>query len=104
VPAELLASGEVHRSVPFALARGAAVVRGVIDLLVVEAEEATVIERLEGPPSAEQRSRMEIRLEAVETLAPGRVVTGFFVVPGAPPVPVKRREGDQELQLPLFQS
>jgi hypothetical protein len=26
---------------------------------------------------------MEIRLEAVEALAPGRVVTGFFVVPGA---------------------
>ncbi|HLE71050.1 MAG TPA: 3'-5' exonuclease, partial [Vicinamibacteria bacterium] len=104
VPPELLASGEVHRRVPFALARGGAVMRGVIDLLVVKAEEATVIERLEGPPSAEQRSRMEIRLEAVEALAPGRTVTGFFVVPGAPPVSVKRRGGDEELQLPLFRS
>jgi hypothetical protein len=104
VPAELLASGEVHRLVPFALARGAAVVRGVIDLLVVEADKATVIERLPGPSSVDQRSWMETRLEAVEALAPGRVVTGFFVVPGAPPVPVKRRGGDEGLQLPLFQS
>jgi len=104
VPPELLASGEVHRLVPFALARGTAVVRGVIDLLVVETDKATVIERLDGPPSAEQRSRMEIRLEAVEALAPGRTVTGFFIVPGAPPVPVKRLGGDEGLQLTFFQS
>jgi ATP-dependent exoDNAse (exonuclease V) beta subunit len=56
VPAELLASGEVHRRVPFALARGAGVVRGVIDLLVVEADKATVIERLEGLPSCRARN------------------------------------------------
>jgi len=96
-PPELLGSGEVHRMVPFALARGAAVVRGVIDLLVVEADKATAIERLPGPPSAEQRSRMEICLEAVETLAPGRVVTGFFVVTGAPPVLVNRLAPGQPL-------
>jgi hypothetical protein len=36
------------------------VVRGLIDLLVVETDKATVIERLPGPPGAEQRSRMEI--------------------------------------------
>jgi len=47
---------------------------------------------------------MEICLEAVETLAPGRVVTGFFVVPGCPPVPVKRRGSDEGRKLPLFQS
>jgi ATP-dependent helicase/nuclease subunit A len=104
VPPELLGSGEVHRRVPFALARGGAVVRGIIDLLVVEAEEATVIERLSRPPSAEHRSQMEIRLEAVEVLAPGRTVRGFFLVRGVPPVLVKRHGGGEERQLPLFQS
>ncbi len=67
---------------PFALARGGAVVRGIVDLLLVAADEATVIERLEGPPSAEHRSQMETRLEAVEASAPGRVVTGYFLVKG----------------------
>ena len=71
---------------------------------MVKADKATVIERLDGPPSAEHRNQMEIRLEAVEALAPGRVVTGFFVVPGAPPVPVKRLGGDEGLQLTFFQS
>ena len=76
--------------VPFALARGGAVVRGIIDLLVVKADKATVIERLDGPPSAEHRNQMEIRLEAVEASAPGPVVTGYFLVEGR--------------QLSLFQS
>ena len=89
VPSELLGSGEVHRRVPFALARGGAVVRGVIDLLVVEADKATVIERLERPADEEHRRQMEIRIEAVEALAPGRV-TGYFLVEGR--------------QLSLFQS
>jgi ATP-dependent exoDNAse (exonuclease V) beta subunit len=89
VPPELLGSGEVHRRVPFALARGGAVVRGVIDLLVVEADKATVIERLERPADEEHRRQMEIRIEAVEALAPGRV-TGYFLVEGR--------------QLSLFQS
>jgi ATP-dependent exoDNAse (exonuclease V) beta subunit len=88
VPPELLGSGEVHRRVPFALARGGAVVRGIIDLLVVAADKATIIERLElsgGPPSAEHRNQMEIRMEAVEAIAPGRVVTGYFLVEGRQP-------------------
>ena len=46
-------------------------VRGIIDLLLVAADKATVIERLDGPPSAEHRNQMEIRLEAVEASAPG---------------------------------
>jgi len=103
VPPELLGSGEVHRRVPFALTRGGAVVRGVFDLLVVESNKATVISRLDGQPSAEDRIQMDIRLEAVETLAPGRTVTGYFLVPDGPPVSVKRRGGEGR-QLPLFQS
>lgn len=103
VPPELLGSGEVHPRVPFALARGGAVVRGVIDLLVVEADKATVIERLDGPPSADHRSQMDIRLEAVEALAPGRAVTGLFLVPDGPSVSVKRRADGEGRQLPLFQ-
>jgi hypothetical protein len=47
---------------------------------------------------------MEIRLEAVEVLAPGRTVRGFFLVRGVPPVLVKRHGGGEERQLPLFQS
>jgi hypothetical protein len=34
---------------------------------------------------------MEIRLEAVEALAPGRVVTGFFVVDEKPQLALFRR-------------
>jgi hypothetical protein len=102
VPPELLESGEVHRRVPFALARGGAVVRGIIGLLVVTPDEATVIERLHAPPSAEHRNQMEMRLEAVEALAPGRTATGLFLIPGEPPVSVNRRRGGEE-QLPLFQ-
>jgi ATP-dependent exoDNAse (exonuclease V) beta subunit len=105
LPAELLGSGEIYRRVPFAVARGAAVARGVIDLLVVENDKVTVIERLDRPPGAEPRNQMEVRLEAVEALAPGRVVTGLFVLPDAPPILAKRRSGgeEQEGQLPLFQ-
>ena len=102
IPPELLGSGELHRRVPFALARGGAVVRGVIDLLVVEADKATVIEPLEGPPSEEDRNRMHMRLEAVEALAPGRTVTGFFLLPEGPRVKVTRRRGGDGGQLSLF--
>ena len=47
---------------------------------------------------------MEIRLEAVEALAPGRTVRGFFIVPGASPVPVNRLRGAEGLKLSFFQS
>jgi ATP-dependent helicase/nuclease subunit A len=105
LPAELLGSGEIHRRVRFAVARGAAVARGVIDLLVVENDKVTLIERLDRPPGREQRNQMEVRLEAVEALAPGRAVSGLFVLPDAPPIQAKRRSGgeEQERQLPLFQ-
>jgi ATP-dependent helicase/nuclease subunit A len=102
LPPELLRSGRILRAVPFALARGSTVVRGVIDLLVVKDGEATVIERLPGPPSAEDRIRMDTRLEFVETLEPGRGVKGIFIFPGAPPMEVKLdggKESDQQLSL-----
>jgi ATP-dependent exoDNAse (exonuclease V) beta subunit len=102
VPAELLQSRDVRRRIPFALARGSSLLRGVIDLLAIDGDRATVIERLSGPPSEEHRNQMDIRLEAVEALAPGRTVTGLFLVPEGPPVPVERRRGGEERQLSLF--
>ena len=101
LPPELLSAREVHRRVPFTLARGTSVTRGVIDLLNIEPGVATVIERLSGPPGPEHRERMDTRLEAVEALAPGREVRGVFVFPGAPPLWVKRGV-NQDHQLPLF--
>ncbi|HEY7696794.1 MAG TPA: 3'-5' exonuclease, partial [Vicinamibacteria bacterium] len=100
--AELMGSGEVHRRVPFALARGGTALRGVIDLLVLSPGKAMVVERLNGPPDESHRHEMDIRLEAVEAVAPGREVTGLFVVPGAAPMPVSRRRGDPGAQLSLF--
>jgi superfamily I DNA/RNA helicase len=102
VPAELLASGEVYHGVPFALARGGAVVRGVMELLLVDGDRVMVVEHLEGPPGAEDRRRMDLRLEAVEAFAPTRVVTGLFLVPGSSPISVTRRKGGKGRQLPLF--
>ena len=102
VPNELLESRNVLRRVPFTLARGGSVLRGVIDVLVIDGDGSTVIERLSGPPTEDHRKQMEIRLEAVEALAPGRSVTGLFLVPEGPPVSVKLRPGGGERQLPLF--
>jgi ATP-dependent helicase/nuclease subunit A len=84
VPAHLLASGEVLRGVPFALARGGEVHRGVFDFLVIEPRSATVIERLAAPPNAPDLSRMDLRLDALADLAPGRDVEGLFVIGGLP--------------------
>ncbi len=99
VPDELLQAGEVRRRVPFAFARGGVVHRGVFDLLVVERARATVVERLPGPPSVQDRSRMEIRLEALAAIAPGREVMGLYLLPGAPPETVKRRVAGPQLSL-----
>jgi ATP-dependent exoDNAse (exonuclease V) beta subunit len=103
VPSELLGSGEVYRRVPFSVARGGAVERGVIDLLVVETDKATVIERLDGPPSMENRKQMDVRLQVVQALIPGREVRGLLLVPGSHPTVIRRNGGD-ERQLRLFQS
>ncbi len=104
VEAGLLGAGEVYHRLPFALARGGSPERGVIDLLVVEAEEARIFERLEGLPTESDRIRMNARLEAVESLVPGRAVKGFFLVPNAPAIPVVRRGAEEPgEQLPLFQ-
>ncbi len=99
LPAELLQSGEVRRLVPFALARGGVVRRGVFDLLVIEPERATVVERLSAPPSAEDRSRMDLQLEALAAISPGRDVTGLFLVADAPPEWVGRRPAGPQLSL-----
>jgi hypothetical protein len=101
VPPELVGAGEVHRRVPFTLARGRSVTRGVIDLLHIEPGVATVIERLEGPPGPEHRERMDTCLEAVESLGSGREARGVFVIADAPPLWVKRRENKAQ-QMPLF--
>ncbi len=95
VPSELLGSGEVHRRVPFALARGSSVLRGVIDLLVLSPGKATVIERLDRPADEAHRRQMDIRLEAVEALADGREVRGLLLVQGAPPIVVERGKARQ---------
>jgi hypothetical protein len=102
IPQGLLESRDVRRRIPFALARGGSVLRGVIDLLALGSDGATVIERLDGPPSEGDRNRMDIRLEAVEAIAPARKVTGLFLVPGGPPIPVNRRRGGEGRQLSLF--
>ncbi len=108
VPAELLASGEVRRHVPFAFARGAQVHRGVFDLLVIEPGRATVIERLAAPPSADDRSRMDLYLEALASALPDRPdrpsrpdreVKGIFLFAGAPPESIERRDGGPQLRL-----
>jgi hypothetical protein len=91
IPPGLLATGEARFRVPFTLARGAAVHRGVFDVLVIEPGRATVLERLSGPPTAEDRSRMDLKLEALASIAPGRDVTGVFLSPGSPPEPVRHR-------------
>ena len=102
VPEEIVGSGRVELDVPFVLARGRRVERGIIHRLVTERGKATVIERLEAPPTPEDRTRMDSRLEALETLAPGRAVTGYFVVPGSAPIPFKRKVGGGDGQLSLF--
>jgi ATP-dependent helicase/nuclease subunit A len=102
VPEELVGSGRVEIDVPFVLTRGRTVARGIIDRLVIESGKATVIERLGRPPTPEDRTRMDRRLEALETLAPGRVVTGYFVVPGRDPIQIKRQVAGEEGQLSLF--
>ncbi|HJS74725.1 MAG TPA: hypothetical protein VJ921_10585, partial [Vicinamibacteria bacterium] len=66
---------------------------GVFDVLVLERERATVLERLPAPPTANDRSRMDLRLEALADIAPGRDVTGLFLAAGFPPEPVRRRHG-----------
>jgi hypothetical protein len=98
VPEELL-DGEVHRDVPYTLARGRSFVRGEIDVLVIRPDGVTVVER-----RPERRHSMDDALDAVAALSPGRSVRGVFLAPGAPPVWVNRAGGGEQTQIPLFEA
>jgi hypothetical protein len=86
--------GEVHRRVHFSLDRGGAVVRGVIDRLVVHERTVTVV----GASGA-----MDSMLEAAEALFPGRDVQGFVVDANGEATETRRspRRSPND-QLPLF--
>jgi ATP-dependent helicase/nuclease subunit A len=93
--------GEVHRSVPFSLARGGDVVRGTFDALVVTPETVTVVARRSRED--EGAAPIDILLEAARSLFPGREVRGCLVHPGSAPVLVERRVGPgRGDQLTLF--
>jgi hypothetical protein len=74
VPAEVSGSGRVYRQVPFALARGALLHRGVFELLIVGPESVTVVSRSD----ADRRS-IELQLEAAKLLAHGRRVIHTYL-------------------------
>jgi ATP-dependent helicase/nuclease subunit A len=74
IPAEILGSGRVYRRVPFALARGASLHRGVFELLIVGSETVTVVSS-----SHSDRSSTEIQLEAAKRLGRGRRVVHTYL-------------------------
>jgi ATP-dependent helicase/nuclease subunit A len=100
----LFRSGEVYRDVCFSLTRGARVMRGSFDRLVVAGKRVTVVLFPDPPYQNEHRLRMETCLEAAEVLFPGCEVSGFLAYPEGAPVPVRRGEsgGGSDRQLSLF--
>jgi ATP-dependent helicase/nuclease subunit A len=96
--------GEVFRGVPFSIARGSELVRGVIGAMVVSVTTITVVDR----SSEEGEKRIRLLLEAGEALFPGREVQGCLVHPDEPdgshraPTFVKRGFGGRGAQLALF--
>jgi len=94
IPHPIEIPGAVHRQVHFSLDRGGAILRGVIDCLVVDDRTVTVVES--------RHAGMDVRLEAAAALFPGREVRGLVVSDGTTSE-VRRGDAPSEPgQLELF--
>jgi ATP-dependent helicase/nuclease subunit A len=82
----LLARGEIHREVPVTLRRQGALVRGVIDALILVEGKVVVVDYKTGVRAAEHVAQLEIYLEAVGRLFPKRAAEGWIFYPSGEPI------------------
>jgi ATP-dependent exoDNAse (exonuclease V) beta subunit len=85
----LMNQGEVHREVPFAVALGDRVLRGVVDSLVLLPGRAVLIDYKTGGTRPEHRMQMELYLEAARGLFPDRDAEGVIFYPHGEPVRIR---------------
>jgi ATP-dependent helicase/nuclease subunit A len=85
----LMAEGNIHREVPFALQHEGRVLSGVIDSLVLLPGRVVVIDYKTGSPRPEHKMQMELYLEAVRSLFPEETVEGLVFYPQGEPLIVR---------------